>query len=161
MKKISLIILLCAALSVIVGCANFLSETSSTGQNVQMYLPYIEPTVSLATSAVFSLAVNEQDRSAKAKVIYNISGVVETLSKGKSLTPDQFQEVLSENVPNKEHWIRFVVSISSVYSSVYYRVSGDAKVSLETMAAIARGLRAGVLPYIKKDFKEIILPDSL
>jgi hypothetical protein len=157
LKITSLIITLAMA----VGCANFLSQTSSTGQTVQMYLPYIEPTVSLATSSVFTFAVNAKDRTDKAIVIYNVSGVVDTLSKGEVLTPEEFEKALEGITPNKEHWSQFVVAIASVYSSVYYRVSGDAKIALQTLSAIARGLRAGVSPYIKSNLKEIVLPDSL
>jgi len=161
MKITYKIVSLIAVLTLLVGCATFFSETSTTGQTLQMYLPYIEPTVSIATSTVFSYAVSEKDKEAKANVIYKVSGVVENLSKGKPLGPEQFEEILKTNTPGREHWTRFVAIISSVYSSVYYRVSGDAKISLETLSAIARGLRSGVYPYLKKDFKEIVIPDSL
>jgi hypothetical protein len=161
MKATFKIVSLLLALTLLVGCANFLTETSTTGQTVQAYLPYIEPTVSLATSSVFAFAVNAKDRADKALVIYNVSGVVDTLSKGEPLSPEEFEKALEGITPNKEHWSQFVVTIASVYSSVYYRVSGDAKVALQTLSAIARGLRSGVLPYIKDDFKQILVPDSL
>jgi len=161
MKNIYKFTSLLLALFLITGCANFFTETSNTGQTVQMYLPYIEPTVALATSAVFNIAVNAKDKADKALVIYNVSGIVDTLSKGNPLTPEEFEKALKNATPVKEHWSNFVVTIASVYSSVYYRVSGDAKVTLQTLSAIARGLRSGVLPYIKNDFKEVIVPDSV
>jgi hypothetical protein len=161
MKATSKIVCLLLALFLLVGCANLFMETSTTGQTVQMYLPYIEPTVSLATSAVFNLAVSAKDKADKAMVIYNVSGVVDTLSKGEPLSPEEFEKVLNSTTPNKDHWSQFVVTLSSVYSSVYYRVSGDAKVALQTLSAIARGLRSGVYPYIKNDLKEVVAPDSL
>lgn len=161
MKATYKIVSLLVALTLLVGCASFFTETSTTGQTVEMYLPYIEPTVSLATSTVFNFAVNAKDRADKALVIYNIAGVVDTLSKGAALSPEEFEKAIEGVTPNKEHWSQFVVTIASVYSSVYYRVSGDAKIALQTLSAIARGLRSGVLPYIKNDLKQVVIPDSL
>ncbi len=148
MKNIFKIIGLVAVLNLTTGCASFLNEISKPGQTVQAYLPYIKPSVAFITTAVLNYAVSEKDRVDKALTLYYIAGVVQTLSKGETLTPEQLEEALSTVTPKKQHWAQFVVGISSVYSSVYYRVSGDAKISLDTLAAIADGIRSGVLPFV-------------
>lgn len=154
MKNIILSIILTVSLIALPGCA-FFENISSPGQTVRNYLPYIEPTVAIAASAVFSIATSGSDRAKKAQVVYNVADVVEVLSKGATLTPEQFEALLGESVPKKEQWASFAVSISSIYSSVYYRVSGDAKVALETLAAIASGLKKSAKPYLP-DFKEVV-----
>lgn len=149
MKNIILSLILSVSLIALPGCAVF-ENVSKPGQTVKNYLPYIEPSVAIAASAVFVLAVNSKDRADKAAVIYAISDVIQALALGAIVTPEQFEEVLGDSLPDKEHWASFAVSISSVYSSVYYRVGGDAKVSLEALAAIARGLKTAVAPYVVK-----------
>lgn len=156
MKNIILSLILVIALP---GCA-FFENVSKPGQTVRDYLPYIEPTVAVATSAIYSIATSGQDRVKKAQVIYNVADVVEVLSKGATLTPEQFEALVGESVPNKEQWASFAVTISSVYSSVYYRVSGDAKVTLETLAAISAGLKKASKPYLPS-FKEVVELDSV
>lgn len=147
MKNIILSLVLTVSLIVLPGCA-FFENVSKPGQTVRDYLPYIEPTVAVATSAIFSIATSGQDRVKKAQIVYNIADVVEVLSKGTALTPEQFEELLGESLPNKSQWASFAVTISSVYSSVYYRVSGDAKVALDTLAAIASGLKKSTKNYL-------------
>jgi hypothetical protein len=151
MKNLILSLLLVLALP---GCA-FFENISTSGQTVRDYLPYIEPTVAVAASAIFSIATSGQDRVKKAQVIYNVADVVEVLSKGAVLSPEQFDALVGESVPNKEQWASFAVTISSVYSSVYYRVSGDAKVALETLAAISAGLKKASKPYLPS-YKEVV-----
>lgn len=157
MKNIILSLILSVSLIALPGCALF-ENTSKPGQVVNNYLPYIEPATALAASAVFVLAINQNDRAAKAAIIYTISDIVQALASGVSPTPDQFEKVLGESLPDKEHWSAFAVSIASVYSSVYYRVGGDAKVTLDTLAAIARGLKKAVKPYItiEASAKEVV-----
>ena len=142
-------IILSLLLITLPGCAVF-DQTSKAGQTVSNYLPYIEPSVAIAASAVFVLAVSENDRAAKAAVIYTVADVVQALALGAVVTPEQFEKVLGESLPDKDHWASFAVSVSSVYSSVYYRVGGDAKVSLQALAAIAKGLKTAVAPYLVK-----------
>ena len=156
MKNIITSLVVAVSLIVMPGCA-FLENVSKPGQAVNNYLPYIEPSVAIAASAVFVLAVNQKDRADKAAVIYSIADVVQALASGDSPTPDQFEKVVGESLPDKEHWSAFAVSIASVYSSVYYRVSGDAKVTLDTLAAIARGLKKAVKPYVvDSSLKEVV-----
>jgi hypothetical protein len=147
MKNTITSLILAVTLIALPGCA-FFENVSKPGQTVQSYLPYIEPTVAIAASAVFSIATNGSDRVKKAQIVYNIAVVVEALSRGASLTPEQFEALLSESMPKKEQWASFAVSISSVYSSVYYRVNGDAKIALDTLAAIAAGLKKSAKPYL-------------
>lgn len=158
MKKLILSLLLIVSLAGLPGCA-FFENVSKPGQTVKDYLPYIEPTVAIAASAVFSIAISGEDRVKKAQIVYGIADVVEVLSKGTALTPEQFEALLNEGVPKREQWASFAVSISSVYSSVYYRVSGDAKVVLDTLAAIASGLKKAAKPYLPS-FKEVLEPVS-
>jgi hypothetical protein len=158
MKNTIISLILAVSLLALPGCA-FFENVSRPGQTVQSYLPYIEPTVAIAASAVFSIATSGTDRVKKAQIVYNVAVVVEALSKGASLTPEQFEALLSESMPKKEQWASFAVSISSVYSSVYYRVNGDAKVALDTLAAIASGLKRAAQPYIPS-FKEVVEPVS-
>ena len=91
--------------------------------------------------------------------MYNIADVVGVLSSGAALTPEQFETLLGDGVPNKEQWESFAVSISSVYASVYYRVGGDAKIALDTLAAISAGLKRAAKPYLPS-FKEVVVPVS-
>lgn len=151
MKKLILSLFLVLALP---GCA-FFENVSTSGQTVKDYLPYIEPTVAVATSALFSIATSGQDRVKKAQIVYNVADVVSVLSKGAVLAPEQFESLVGESVPNKEQWSSFAVTISSVYSSVYYRVSGDAKVALDTLAAISAGLKKASKPYLPS-YKEVV-----
>jgi len=154
MKKLIISLLLVVTLVGLPSCA-YLEKISTSGGAVQDYLPYIEPSVAIAASAVFSIAVSGQDRVKKAQTVYNVADVVEALSKGLALTPEQFEVLLGEGVPRKEQWASFAVSISSVYASVYYRVGGNTKVALDTLAAIASGLKKSAKPYLPT-YKEIV-----
>lgn len=154
MKKIILSLVLVFSLVNLPGCV-FFENISGTGQTVKDYLPYIEPSVAIAASAIFSIATSGEDRVKKAQTVYNIADVVGALSKGAALTPEQFDALLGDGVPRKEQWASFAVSISSVYASVYYRVSGDAKVALETLAAISAGLKKASKPYLPSG-KEVV-----
>lgn len=149
MKNIILSLIVSVSLIILPGCAIF-QNVSKPGQTVQNYLPYIEPATAIAASAVFVLAVNDKDRANKAAVIYTVADVVQALALGAVVTPEQFENVLGGSLPDKDHWASFAVSVSSVYSSVYYRVGGDAKVSLQALAAIAKGLKTAVAPYLVK-----------
>lgn len=159
MKNILLSLILSASLILVPGCA-FFENVSKPGQTVRDYIPYIEPSVAIAASAVFVLAINEKDRVSKALVIYTVADVVQALASGVAPTPEQFESVLGDAVPDKEHWASFAVSIASVYSSVYYRVSGDAKVSLEALVAIAGGLKKAVRPYLPAAPVTVVVSDS-
>jgi len=136
-----------------VGC----STTNTGGDNqvggttaVENALPYIKPAVILACTVVLEQAVSPEDRVEKAKMINHVAAVVETLTVGKTPTPDQLQKALADHLPaEKTHWAKYVVVIKDIYAAQFAQLDGNAALAIKVLNAIAAGCKDATEQYVE------------
>lgn len=143
--------LICATLIFVTGCQalrDFNSKESNVGRVVSDYIVYIKPVVSTATSIVFNVAVSPQDRVDKAIIINGYAIVIKKLAQGTTPTPHELSEALYNVSPDKKHWVMYVENISSLYSMLYNKVGGDAKLIPVVLGEIAAAVEMATVQYL-------------
>lgn len=143
--------LVCSTLFFVTGCEalrNFNNNTSNVGQVISDYIVYIKPVVSTATSIVFNVAVSAQDRVDKAQIIYGYAIVIKRLSQGATPTPQELSDALYNVAPNKKHWVMYIENISSLYSTLYSKIGGDAKLIPVILGEIASAIEIATVQYL-------------
>jgi hypothetical protein len=138
----------------IVGCATTGGGGSSTGgttssQAVENALPYIAPAVTLTCTVVLEQSLSPQDRIDKAKLINHVATIVESLTNGKTPTPDELQKALTDYLPqDKTHWAKYVVALKDIYAAQFAKLNGDAKLGVDVLNAIAKGCKTATDEYV-------------
>lgn len=133
------------------GCESlrkFNSENSNVGQVISDYVIYIKPVVSTATAIVFNVAVSPKDRVDKAKIIYGYAVVIKKLALGSTPTPQELSDALYNVSPDKKHWTMYVENISSLYSGLYAKIDGDAKLIPVILGEIAAAIEMATVQYL-------------
>lgn len=126
----------------------FNSQKSNVGQVISDYIVYIKPVVSTATSIVFNVAVNAQDRVDKAVIINGYAVVIKKLAQGSTPTPKELSDALYNVAPDKKHWVLYVENISSLYSTLYSKIDGDAKLIPVILGEIASAIEIATIQYL-------------
>jgi len=137
----------------VIGCS-----TSNPGKDsefggtiaVENALPYIKPAVMLACTVVLEQALSPEDRVEKAKMINNVAVVVESLTVGKTPTPDQLQKASSDHLPaEKTHWAKYIVAVKDIYAAQFAKLNGDAALAVKVLNAIASGCKDATEEYVE------------
>ncbi|NBP00121.1 MAG: hypothetical protein EBU90_08310 [Proteobacteria bacterium] len=116
---------------------------------VENALPYIKPAVILACTVVLEQALSPEDRVEKAKMINNVSTVVESLTIGKTPTPDQLQKALMDYLPTeKTHWAKYIIALKDIYAAQFAKINGDAALAVKVLNAIASGCKEATEEYV-------------
>lgn len=122
--------------------------TTSPSNGVQAALPYIAPAVTLACTVVLEQALSPEDRAEKAKMINHVATVVESLTRGKTPTPEELKNALSDYLPQeKTHWVVYVNAVKDIYAGQFLRLNGDAKLAVDVLNAIAKGCKDATASY--------------
>ena len=138
----------------IVGCATTGgggSDVSGTTprQAVENALPYIAPAVTLTCTVVLEQSLSPQDRVDKAKMINHVATIVESLTNGKTPTPDELQKALTDYLPrDKTHWTKYIVALKDIYAAQFAKLNGDAKLGVDVLNAIAKGCKTATDEYV-------------
>lgn len=140
----------------VAGCAtnNSGSNNNEVGgttpkQAVENALPYIAPAVTLACTVVLEQALTPDDRVEKAKMINHVATIVESLTAGKTPTPDELQKALTDYLPQeKTHWAKYVVALKDIYAAQFNKLNGDAKLGVDVLNAIAKGCKTATDEYV-------------
>jgi hypothetical protein len=141
--RLQLLAVLLIALIAVTGCATFKQI------NPDNVAPYARAGVALTCRLVLNFAVDGADRVEKAKWIAGIAGGVRTLMTGEMVTPAQVEKVVNLWTPEKPHWTNLVTDIGRVYAAVYPQISGDARLTLEVLGAVAAGAEDASLEYLR------------
>lgn len=152
MNKFKLLLLL-SSCAVLAGCATIDDKSNSnlggTTTPVENALPYIKPAVMLTCTVVLEQALSPQDRVEKAKMINNVSTVIESLTVGQTPTPDQLQKALMDYLPaEKTHWAKYIVALKDIYAAQFAKLNGDAALAVKVLNAIAAGCRDATEEYV-------------
>lgn len=135
----------------IVGCATTGGGGSGTtpSQAVENALPYIAPAVTLTCTVVLEQALSPEDRIDKAKMINHVATIVESLTNGKTPTPDELQRALTNYLPqDKIHWTKYIVTLKDIYAAQFAKLNGDAKLGVDVLNAIAKGCKTATDEYV-------------
>ena len=149
--KTLLYLIISSTLIFATGCESlrkFNSENSNVGQVILDYIVYVKPVVSTATSLVFNVAVSAQDRVDKAQIIYGYAVVIKKLAQGTTPTPQELSDALYNVSPSKKHWTMYVENISSLYSTLYGKLNGDAKLIPVILGEIAAAIEMATVQYL-------------
>lgn len=135
----------------LVGCASF--KSADPYQRVELSLPYLRTSAMLIAGSVFNYAVSEEDREAKARIVYDIASTIEELTKEGDISVEKIGEIVSNYLPDKSHWDEFAANIILLYADVYGQTDlfqGDEKRQLLVKALnyIATGCKAAAKIYI-------------
>lgn len=126
------------------------SDTNSAQTGVENALPYIKPAVILACTVVLEQALSPEDRIEKAKMIYNVATVVESLTVGQTPTPEQLQKALSDHLPaEKTHWAKYIVAVKDIYAAQFAKLNNDAALAVKVLNAIASGCKDATEEYVE------------
>lgn len=142
---------LCATLIFVTGCETLNkinSENSNVGKVVTDYIVYIKPVVSTATAIVFNVAVSPQDRVDKALIINGYAVVIKKLAQGSTPTPKELSDALYNVSPDKKHWVMYIENISSLYTMLYDKIGGDAKLIPVVLGEIAAAVEIATVQYL-------------
>lgn len=137
---------------ILIGCATTDTGTddNSAQSGVEKALPYIAPAVTLACTVVLEQALSPEDRVEKAKMINHVAVIVEGLTAGKTPTPDQLKNALTDYLPQeKTHWVVYVNAVKDIYASQFKQVGGDAKLAVDVLNAIAKGCKDATASYVQ------------
>jgi len=145
-----------ALVTILAGCSttnnNGGSDVGGTtpSQAVENALPYIAPAVTLACTVVLEQAVSPEDRVEKAKMIYHVATIVESLTRGATPTPDQLQKALVDYLPqDKTHWVKYITVVKDIYAAQFAKLDGDAKLGIDVLNAIAKGCKTATDEYVE------------
>lgn len=125
------------------------SNTVAGSTPVENALPYIKPAVILACTVVLEQALSPEDRVEKAKMINHVATVVESLTVGKTPTPDQLQAALMDHLPaEKTHWAKYIIALKDIYAAQFAKLNGDAALAVKVLNAIAAGCKDATEEYV-------------
>lgn len=151
MKKLNLLVVGLVAIFMI-GCSTI--NTGNTNEiggttGVENALPYIKPAVILACTVVLEQALSLEDRVEKARMINNVSTVVESLTVGQTPTPEQLQKALMDYLPaQKTHWAKYIIALKDIYAAQFAKLNGDAALAVKVLNAIAAGCKDATEEYV-------------
>lgn len=107
--------------------------------DVQKALPYLRPGASVACSGVLALAVSDKDRADVAGDVFTIAGVIQALSGGGVVTPEQMRAAIGVATPKSSEFILLATTLQGIYAGVYPQIKGDPALALQVLNALAAG----------------------
>lgn len=121
---------------------------------IEKSTPYLRASAILITNSVFSYAVSDEDRSAKAKVVYDVATLIEELTVDGDVSINAIAELVSMYVPDKSHWHEFASNLILIYADVHAQVielEGDnadkRRILAKALKQIAGGCKAAASLY--------------
>lgn len=133
------------------GCQSLQNATPT--ERIERSIPYLRASAIVITNGVFNYAVDEEDREAKAQVVYDIALVIESMTVEGKLDINSVAELVSNYVPDKSHWHEFAVSLIMIYADVHAQAqdledANKVKVLVKALNAIAGGCKSAAKVYL-------------
>jgi hypothetical protein len=118
--------------------------------DIQNALKYnlIQTGASVACSSVLSLAVNQTDRVDVAGDIYAIGSVIDGLTGGGDVTPEQLQKAISVVSPKSTEFSVLATTFQGLYAGIYPNLNGDAQLTAQVLHQLAAGADNAALVYL-------------
>ena len=150
-STILLAILLALSPICLIGCQSL--QDATPAQRIERSIPYLRGSAIIITNGVFNYAVDEEDRKAKAQIVYDIALVIETMTAEGKIDINSVAELVSNYVPDKSHWSEFAASIIMIYADVHAQAqdledTSKTKVLAKALNAIAGGCKAASRVYL-------------
>mgnify|MGYP007090110568 CR=1 FL=1 len=133
------------------GCQSM--EGLTYEQRVERSIPYLRVSAMIITNGVFAHAVSENDRQEKAKVVYDIAELIESLTVQENIDINSVAEKVSNFVPDKSHWHEMVANLNLIYADLHANAQsleeGDkSRVLKIALNAIAAGCKVSAKPFL-------------
>lgn len=81
--------------------------------------PYLKSSSAILTNLILQEAVSEIDRKEKARIILELSSVIEEMTNNGEVDLEIFSKKISEILPDKSIWDDFAVSIILIYADFH------------------------------------------
>lgn len=133
------------------GCQSM--EGLTYEQRIERSIPYLRVSAMVITNGVFAYAVSENDKQEKAKVVYDIAELIESLTIQETIDINSVAEKISGFIPDKSHWNEMVANLILIYADLHANAQSleeddKSRILKKALNAIAAGCKVSAKPFI-------------
>ena len=161
MKKILMLTLLVAICFPLSGCQSFKTAFKDNRSNIEKAVDYSKFASFFACAQILDLAVGEEDKEEKAKIIFDISSALATLSQ-ENPTAEDIELLVLHHTPDKMHWEFLAQELGRIYENLYSNIKTDEDLVLvaQFINEISEGCKQASSPYLtnvsEEELSEVI-----